>query len=375
MASMRISTMLCFAALVLGQGAAMAASDPVVMSFATVGDSRADPASAATAQDKAYLQNTRALSRILREIQAAKPKALFFNGDMIMGYTADKSAIARQYAYWRGMTAGLMENGTYVVPVTGNHEMQFKDKDAAGKTTKIARLENEELWRESMGDLILDTARWKAVTGIEAVAFDAGNAPPVGGPDGNQTSQSQLTFSFDAGGSHFAVIDTDPVGNDGHGPAHWLAEDFRQAKARGARRFFVFGHKPAYTYLYSATSTTPAGGLDASPGSIAARDAFWSVIENYGATYFAGHEHIYNISQPKGGAYQVLVGSGGSPFDVKASDMTKNPATDRTYAWATVRVHQDGSVDILGYGFDANFGPTRLIQQIALPATSARIPS
>ena len=67
----------------------------------------------------------------------------------------------------------------------------------------------------------------------------------------------------------------------------------------------------------------------------------------------------------------MLVGSGGSPFDVKVSDVTKNPATDRTYAWATVRVHQDGSVDILGYGFDANFGPTRLIQQIALPATGA----
>ena len=128
---MHISTMLrraAFgAALVLSQGAVLAAaSDPVVMSFATVGDSRADPATAETAQDKVYLQNTRALSRILREIQAARPKALFFNGDMIMGYTADKAVIGRQYAYWRGMTAGLMESGTYVVPVTGNHEMQFQ---------------------------------------------------------------------------------------------------------------------------------------------------------------------------------------------------------------------------------------------------------
>lgn len=63
--------------LVLSQGAAHAASDPVLMSFATVGDSRVDPATAETAQDKVNLQNTRALSRILREIQA-----LFFNGDM-----------------------------------------------------------------------------------------------------------------------------------------------------------------------------------------------------------------------------------------------------------------------------------------------------
>jgi len=65
-----------------------------------------DTAGAQTAQDKVYLQNTRALSRILREIEAARPKALFFNGDMIMAYTADTTLIAREYAYWRGMLAG-----------------------------------------------------------------------------------------------------------------------------------------------------------------------------------------------------------------------------------------------------------------------------
>lgn len=363
---MRISTMLrraaCGAALVLSQGAAQAAApDPVVMSFATVGDSRADPATAETAQDKVYLQNTRALSRILREIQAARPKALFFNGDMIMGYTADKAVIGRQYAYWRGMTAGLMESGTYVVPVTGNHEMQFKDKDAAGKTTKIARLENEELWRESMGDLILDTARWKAVTGIEATAFDASNAPPVDGPDGNRTSQSQLTYSFDAGGSHFAVIDTDPVGNDGHGPAHWLAEDFRQAKARGAKRFFVFGHKPAYTY-YFKNSVEP-DGMDIYPDNA---KAFWKVMEEYGGAYFCGHQHIFNAQQPTradgGKAWQVMVGSGGSPFSAKPGD-SRNPH-DRVYAWALVRVHASGKVRIEVYGFDEHYGKTQRLKTI-----------
>ena len=99
----------------------------------------------------------------------------------------------------------------------------------------------------------------------------------------------------------------------------------------------------------------------------ASRDAFWNVIEQYGATYFCGHEHVYNISQPKGGAYQVIVGAGGSPFDDKSSVPGANPLTDRSYSWATVRVHQDGGVDILGYGFDEHFGPTQLYQQIYLP--------
>lgn len=338
-------------------GPAQAAKpDPVQMSFATVGDSRVDAATAATAQDKVYLQNTKALTRILREIQAARPNALFFNGDMIMGYTADKTMIAREYAYWRGMTAGLMENGTYVVPVSGNHEIQFKGKDAAGMTTKIATEENENLWRESMGDLILDTARWRAVSGIDATAYDVNNTPPVGGPDGNQTSQAQLTYSFDAGGNHFAVISTDLVGNDGHGPWHWLAEDLKQAKARGARRFFVFGHKPAYTYYYKVSVN--ADGMDMYPDNAS---AFWSVIEQYGATYFCGHQHIFNVQQPGlangGKAWQVMVGSGGSPFTAKPGE-SSHPQ-DRMYAWAQVHVHASGKVRIEVYGFSDLFGKTR----------------
>jgi len=165
----------------------------------------------------------------------------------------------------------------------------------------------------------------------------------------------------------FAVINTDPVGKDAHAPTQWLAADLAAASARGAKKMFVFGHKPAYTYAYLANTATPAAGLEASPGNTADRDAFWNVIEANKATYFCGHEHIYNISQPKGGAYQVLVGAGGSPFEAKSTDVTKNPATDRDYSWATVRVHQDGGVDILGYGFDASFGPTQLLQQIYLP--------
>jgi hypothetical protein len=352
------------AALLLALGLAQAArpADPVVMSFATVGDSRADPDSAATRQDQAYLQNTRALARILREIQAAKPKALFFNGDMIMGYTDDKPTLYRQYAYWRGMVAGLMEAGTYVVPVSGNHEMQHKGKDGGGKTVKIARPENEQLWRENMGDLILDTARWKEVTGIEATAFDPANAPAVGGPDQIQSSQSQLSYSFDAGGSHFAVINTDPVGNDGHGPANWLAEDFRQARARGARRFFAFGHKPAYTYFFK--NGVKADGMDIYPDNA---KAFWDVMEQFGATYFCGHQHIFNAQQPArasgGSAWQVMVGSGGSPFSAKPGD---GAPRDRMYAWAVARIHASGKVHVDVYGFDEHYGKTARLESLDL---------
>jgi len=351
--------------------------DPVVLTFSTVGDSRQDPVSfdpttaPLSGQDKIWLQNSKAWSRIMRTVEEQKSKLLFFNGDMIMGYglagptksnsvadvvASDLMAFYRQYGFWRGMVAPLMEAGTYVVPVAGNHEVQSKP---LGKT---AQVENENAWRANMGDLIIDTARFKAIVGTDATNVNVANN---GAFDGLATDQSQLSYSFDVGDSHFAIVNTDPVGKDNVAPAGWLASDLGAASGRGAKHFFVFGHKPAYTY-YFGTNTPPnpgVSGLDKFPGN---RDAFWTVIEQYGATYFCGHEHEFNMMQPKGAAWQVLVGTGGSPFDAKQGEATLNPATDRNYAWATVKIRRSGKVDIAAYGFSDAFGPTQVLKRVTL---------
>ena len=89
-------------------------------------------------------------------------------------------------------------------------------------------------------------------------------------------------------------------------------------------------------------------------------------IERFDATYFCGHEHEFNMVQPHGAAWQVLVGSGGSPWDAQPGEVTKNPASDRSYAWATVAIHQSGKVDIDAYGFDEKFGPTKRYKHVVL---------
>jgi len=210
---------------------AEAAENKVVLSFSTVGDSRQDPVTPdpttlpLSGQDATWLQNTKAWSRIMREIQGQQPNLLFFNGDMIMGYgnatvPADVSTVDKvvksdlvqfytQYAFWRGMVAGLMETGTYVVPVPGNHETQWK---AAGKKAQAV---NEDAWRANMGDLILDDARFKNLFGEQPSNESVGDS---GGLDGLTTDQSKLSYSFDFRGSHFAVINTDPAGRDAHAP-------------------------------------------------------------------------------------------------------------------------------------------------------------
>src|SRR5258708_5961280 len=107
--------------------------DQVLLSFSTVGDSRQDPVSPdpttvpVSGQDSLWLENTKALWRILRSVEAQQSHLLFFNGDMIMGYgnaivpanptnvsnivNSDLVNFYKQYAFWRGMVAGTMESG------------------------------------------------------------------------------------------------------------------------------------------------------------------------------------------------------------------------------------------------------------------------
>ena len=396
-----LRTTLALAALI-ASNAVLAQVDPVVLSFSTVGDSRQDPASpdstqltngALTGQDAHWLQNSKAWARIMREVTAKKSNVLFFNGDMIMGYgnagnttatdvnTVVASDLVKhhtQYAFWRGMVAPLIESGTYVVPVPGNHETQCKSTtttvctDANGVDLKSvnggknAIKVNEDAWRANMGDLIVDATRLNANLPGGLTVSNVDNTDHASA-DTLATPQNQLSYSFDVGTSHFAVINTDATGADSAAPTGWLASDFAAATSRGAQHFFVFGHKPAYTYDYVGNNGK-AGGLDALP---AKRNTFWGLIEQYGATYFCGHEHTFNMRQPvkadgtTSTAWQVLVGSGGSPFDMKAPVAGMQPY-DRYYAWANVKVYQSGKVQIDAYGFSDAYGPTKLLQSATL---------
>jgi hypothetical protein len=339
--------------------------DPVIFSFAVTGDSRQDAkATGLTSQEKIWMQHTKPLARILREVQGQHPAALFFTGDMIMGYTTNRVAAERQYAYWRGMMSALLENGIYVVPVAGNHEMQVKTPNPdGGKPLKISSRTSENLWREFMGDLILDTNQWNRDAQAPVENWDLRNAPVVGGPDHIRSDQRQLSFSFDCRKIHFAVINTSAYQNDASAPVHWLAEDLARAKARGDRNFFVFGHEMAFTYQFGKTPETE--GLDRHPGN--AR-AFWQLIADYDATYFSGHEHLYHAMQPlHAGAHQpwqIICGAAGAPFDA-APGASRNP-DDRLYAYALVQVHQSGRAELNAYGFDEHYGPTKLIEKIQI---------
>jgi hypothetical protein len=458
----RAASALIFSLSVLSAGSAIAQGyDPVVFSFATVGDSRQDPAKADPTtflagspgapsltgtllpQDAEYLQNSAATNAILSGIQSQGPNLLFFNGDMIYGYgrptlpangawstgtpitwtgaetvNADTIFEYQQYAYWRGSVSSLFNSGTYVMPVPGNHESQcsqtaypYSSSTNANRISpcasgKTAYADNENAFRNNTSDLVQDlvtNTRFQNVTGFVASNVNITSPPTASANNGPITgTQTYLSYSFDIQATntlllHFVVINTDPSGADGTAPADWLATDLAAAQGRGAQagatvKYFVFGHKPAFTYDYNnhggngvnatpnnddPTSDIAYSGLDANTTSAnanqALRNAFWKVIAQYGATYFSGHEHVPNVQQfadqtgtYQNKPYQVLVGSGGSPFDdvmaggtcagVSASDSNctepvLNSPFDRYYAWALVQIHQSGHVSLNMTGF------------------------
>jgi len=94
------------------------------------------------------------------------------------------------------------------------------------------------------------------------------------------------------------------------------------------------------------------------------------VIEQYRAIYFCGHEHIFHISKPldytDAHSWQVLVGSGGSPFAAQQGDVTVNPQTDRDYVWVTINVRQSGRITMTAYGFDDQFDETKILAYYVL---------
>lgn len=148
---MKLPALLTVSALLLSACAPVqqaASNTDALFTFSTVGDSRENPTTQGlSAQNEVWLQTTRAWSRLMVEANDQGVRALFFNGDMIMGYTTDRVTLDRQCACWRGTTTTLTEHGTYVVPLAGNHEVKEKGTDAAGKGLKLARPGNEDAWQ------------------------------------------------------------------------------------------------------------------------------------------------------------------------------------------------------------------------------------
>jgi len=292
-------------------------------SFVTVGCNRVDNADSTA--NKPSTANVYQLNRLFAEVAALNPLPdyLFFTGDLVIGYSTDTVRLAQELRGWIALykASPLYGKSTVLVAIPGNHETQ---NAAAGKLSFVAA---ERTFVREMADYIIGN-NGPVATGL------------VPGTDSLITNQSQLTYSFDHKGSHFVMLDTDPVGRDSRVPNYWINQDITAARTNGAKHIFVFGHKPAYPSVL-----TPTDGLVAYPYQ---RNIFWNILEsNQCEAMFAAHNHLWEKQQPDAGkTWQIIAGNGGSSLE----SGTPNPY----FGYTLVNVYTNGNVTVSSYGRDLN---------------------
>ncbi|MDB4956080.1 MAG: hypothetical protein JWO36_3649 [Myxococcales bacterium] len=313
------------------QAAAPDAAQAASFSFVVVGCNRVEKADITT--NNPSTANLAELDRTFAEIAALSPppKFLFFAGDMVYGYK-DAATLQPELAAWLAHydASPLAAAGVELVPVPGNHEMQTKQNGL-----KYAYPEAEATWVAVMGSRIRGS-----------------NGPAAGGADQLQTDQARLDYSFDFSGTHFVVLDTDPVGADGSVPTTWVTADVSAARASGAAHIFAISHKPAYPSPLSAE-----GGFT----SPAVRDALWTALEqNHAEAMLSAHNHLWYKTRPAS-TWQIVAGNGGSLLESTV------PAADAFYGFTLVEV--GASVTVKSFGRDVPSAG------YLAPATPAKYPT
>jgi hypothetical protein len=142
-------------------------------------------------------------------------------------------------------------------------------------------------------------------------------------------ASAATTYSFDAGGAHFVVLnqyfegrvdDFIPTSASLSGDVSpallaWLAADLAEAEARAPRYTFVIGHEPAWPMpdADGAPARHVGDSLDAHPQN---RDAFWELLKEHRVTaYFCGHTHGFSVHDFDG-VLQVDTGHSKGTADV-----------------------------------------------------------
>lgn len=278
-------------------------------SFAVIGDSRGK-----------YEGVNDPVLGVLASHLASNQKAVrfvVFPGDMIDGSPKHPERTRRELAHWAEVMAPVYDSPHMVWPklwpLPGNHEMQHP--------------EDVKSYREAFPDVYMN------------------------GPE----HEKGLTYSFDHGTAHFAMVTTDRyLIGDPDDPdddrtdwyavrsLDWLRTDLAAARKRGARQLFVFGHDPAFPITDAHLDDglprigVLKGGRKPSRVGLRERDAFWDILkEQRVAAYIHSHAHVYG-RQSVGGVYQIASGGGGAPLYSLNSCKGAKPSPTAPKSWMSV---------------------------------------
>jgi hypothetical protein len=293
-------------------------------------DLAVDPSSTNVAQVLQTFDDVAALPRI--------PGQFFLTGDFTNGYEKDDGSTIRGelngFAYlWK---QHLLSTKCSLVPLTGNHELLYKDFTLPGKPTNF--LPGADLIWSNW----LRTQRFNTFAGNFA---DVDSNGPTGLPpnlDNLKADQSLLSYSFNVGGVHFTVIntDTETASNPTIGtvPMNWVTADIQAAQADpDVKHIFVMAHKPV----------NPAFGEQGADGMIAAacRQPMTQLLRGNSKVraYCCAHAHLFEVTSladPASGAsgpLQIISGNGGTP-----PESYWNPSPAPFFGFTQVKVYQSG---------------------------------
>jgi hypothetical protein len=310
-------------------------ADPVLTSFAFVGCNRVQKADLDPTSDPSSA-NLPELQQTLRDLAALAdpPKYFFFVGDLVTNLVSGPSTLQTQLDAWAQVwAASPIASHVELVPVVGNHEMLYKDSNK----DEISNPSADGVW-----------TTWLAANHF---GQHAGNGPTDAAPnaDALQDDQSALTYSFDDGGAHYVVLDTDSWTTTPDPPTsstqigwvaeHWLAADLAAAQANPAiTGIYVFGHKP----VVAPSTSGSDGAMNAAlvPGIAQLLDRTPKV-----KGYFGAHVHEWWSTQLPGmrGVWQIVAGNGGSQLDSAWTEPSPY------FGFTVVKLYASGKVGVVSY--------------------------
>jgi len=217
---------------------------------------------------------------------------------------------------WHEIMGELYDSGVKVLPVRGNHEVEWKtEKDKTGYEIANAAA----TWKDVFRDL----------------------------PDNGPKGEEKLSFWYAT--DSVLCIGLDQYENRRHLINQtWLEDVLNRNRQELKKPFiFAFGHEPAF-----ATGSTHVGDeiLAAHPHI---RDHMWKTLREAGAhVYFCGHDHFYDHMKVDGGPtnlagemHQVSAGIAGAPFYSHADYpqdedwvLTRVKHTDFVYGYVLVTI-------------------------------------
>ncbi len=210
-------------------------TDPNHFSFAVMGDT----------QMFDFPDASGGFQNAVNQIVKMKPSLVMTVGDLIQGCNTTDQCM--NYKLWKNIAKPILPV-TY--EVVGNHYRIVGNSD-------IHKVAADKAW-QSYFNL------------------------PTNGPVGYE----KFVYSFDAGNSHFVVLDTEKpqeheVSQD---QLDWLERDLSANKQENT---FVFYHEPAFPMSYKIGQSLDVRKYN--------RDALWSILDKYDVTaVFNGNEHIFS---------------------------------------------------------------------------------